>query len=134
MNSVAGKIKAVSGFIITRPLDMGDFDEVYRGASFDVWVAPTRAHLQEWAALTREIQAAKRRSKKMTEDERSEALEAWRTRQLAWYAATWRNVTLEDVREIKEALPEVAWDWLTLRTSEMIGAYRREKLGNSKGD
>lgn len=134
MNSTLGKIKGVTGFIITRPLDLGDFDEVYRGATFDVWVAPSRAHLQEWTSLTRAIQDAKRRSVQMTENERSEALEAWRTRQLAWFAATWRNITLEDVKEIKEALPEVAWDWLTMRTSQMIGAFRREKLGNSSGD
>ena len=34
----------------TRQLDLGDCDEAFRGAVFDVWVTPTRAHWAEFAA------------------------------------------------------------------------------------
>lgn len=118
---------------ITRVLDLGDFDEMYQGAVFEVEVAPTRAHLQEWAGLTDYIQGIAATKDEMTEDEKDDAMETWQSRRVEWYAKTWRNISLEEAQEIYEALPQVAWDWLTRRTSQMIGEFRREKLGNSNG-
>ena len=31
-----------------RTIDLGDCDEAYRGATFDVWVTPTRGHLKQF--------------------------------------------------------------------------------------
>jgi hypothetical protein len=128
-------IRNAGSVAIVRTLDLGDFDEAYRGATFNVWVAPSRAHLQEWASLTAEIQAAQKKAEagEMNDEEKREALEKWQARHLEWFAETWRNVPLAEAQQIQEALPKMAWEWLTQRTSEMIGEYRREKLGNSRG-
>ena len=131
MSDILSKIKNVE--TISRTLDLGDCDEAYRGAVFEVWVAPTRAHLQEWRALTEYITDVQKRADGMSDDEKDEALVVWHDRQLAWYAGTWLNIGLDEARQIRDALPDVVWDWLTINTSRMIGQYRTEKLKNSNG-
>lgn len=135
MSDILGKIRGADAARISRTLDLGEFDEAYRGATFEVWVAPTRAHLQEWAALTTFINEQRRiaDSEGMTGDEMASALAEYEERQLAWYAETWLNISLEEARQIRQALQEqnnLAWDWLLMQTSRMIGQFRAEKLGN----
>lgn len=60
MSDVLGKITSVSMVQEIRTVDLGDFHESYRGAIFEVWVTPTKAHqaaftgIQEWLAQANE--------------------------------------------------------------------------------
>lgn len=135
MSDILGKIRGADEARISRPLDLGEFDEAYRGATFEVWVAPTREHLQEWAALTEFINEQRRiaNSDGMSEGEMTAAMAEYEERQLAWYAETWLNISLEEARQIRQALQQqnnLAWDWLLMKSSRMIGQFRAEKLGN----
>ena len=117
---------------ITRTLDMGDFDEVYAGATFEVWVAPTRAHLDAWQDTTQFIVGVNQRLDKLTAKEKETAFETWRERVVGWYAETW-GLEVDVARQIRDALDEnnpLAWEWLMQRTSAMIGEYREAKLKN----
>ncbi len=138
MSDVLKTIKGVGAHAITRPLDLGEFDEVYAGAIFRVWVNPSRDHLAEWGTIAVEVNAARKAANELDDpdaakDLRREALETYRTRSIAWYAETWTNIDLDEALQIRDTLEEdnpLAWDWLTGRTSKMIGDYREEKLKN----
>jgi len=135
MSDILGRIRGADEARISRTLDLGEFDEAYRGATFEVWVAPTRAHLQEWAALTTFINDQREIANGggMSEEQMAASLAEYEERQLAWYAETWLNISLEEARQIKAALlsqNNLVWDWLLIRTSQMIGQFRAEKLGN----
>lgn len=153
MSGILAKLKKAHSRI-ERTLDMAEFDEGYAGATFQVWMAPTRAHMREWGDLTEFITSESARLKReranppdglneedlaafyaASEVETEGVLEEWRVRQVAWYATTW-GMSLEDVQAIREALQEsnpLAWDWLLTRSSQMIGEYRREKLKKQSG-
>jgi len=134
MSDTLDLIKGMGDQKISRTLDLGDHDEMYRGAIFEVWVAPTGEHLQEWQELTNRIAVElPKLAKTMTEEEQKEALAEWQSRQAAWYGKTWLNIPPEEVPQIRDALPGVVWDWLLLQTSRMIRNYRQEKLKNSNG-
>jgi len=55
-NNLLSKITAISEVRETVAVDLGDYHESYRGAIFEVWVTPTKAHqkrfgeIQEWLA------------------------------------------------------------------------------------
>lgn len=139
--STLRKIKKAQSSSITRTLNLGEFDPVYEGAIFDVWVSPTRGHLKEWSDISAAISQANREKDKIEGSAEKQAfmkaaLESYEENQLTWYAETWRNISLEEAREIREVLAEsnpLAWDWLLARTSKMIGDYRQEKLKKQGG-
>lgn len=117
---------------ITRTLDMGEFDEGYRGATFEVWVSPNRAHLDAWQDITAFIVGVNQRLDEMEVEEKEAAFAEWRERVVGWYAQTW-GIEADVARQIRDALEEsnpLGWKWLTRRTSAMIGEYRQEKLKN----
>jgi len=119
---------------ITRPLDLALFDPAYEGVALDVWVTPSRAHLQEWMDITQMITGAARAAEagQLTEEESAVKFAEWKERQLAWYARTW-DISLAEARELHDACQErnpLLWDWITLETSRIIGNYRQEKLKN----
>lgn len=147
--SVRDSILSVAEVRRSVAVDLGDFDEVYRGAIFEVWVTPPAAHrkaLEENQAwLERETGRAQRDRDGIADAERRAAfdLEAgqrlqaeWSERLLRWLAATWLNVELDEARQIREHLVEtnpMGWDWLFQRTMATIGEYRRRVVGNSSG-
>jgi len=55
-DNMLSKIMSVSEVRETAAVDLGDYHESYRGAIFEVWVTPTKAHqkrfgeIQEWLA------------------------------------------------------------------------------------
>jgi len=131
----------------TRPVDLGDYAEDYRGVVVYVWVTPTRAHNRRWFEIVGALNDANRQIKQMAEgSERAsltqEAVTAWEEDSLAWYAETWvrlevgdeaQDVTLPVAREIHDLLVEnlpPAWDWLLQRTHDVMQAYRSERLKN----
>lgn len=132
MSDVLKRIVGIAEVRETVTVDLGDFHESYRGAVFEVWVTPTRAHLGEWGDVTRFILDVERRKATLTEEEIEAAWEEWRERALRWYVVTW-GMDVEEARQIRDVLQEMnplAWDWLTMRTSQVIGEYRRGKLKN----
>lgn len=144
MSDILSAVSRGNAQRITAPLDMGDLDSVYAGAVFDVWLTPSRGMLKEWQALTRWVQSRERSLTKRYEraetaerkaeiDAEADALkDEYASRQIRWYAQIWQNVSEDEAGQIFEALPEVAWDWLVIRTSQMIGQYKQEKLKNSR--
>lgn len=123
----------------TRRLDLGDCDEAYRGATFDVWVTPTRAHWSAFADyvawLNTEPQRRQKERDSLPEHERAEfdrAVGAQLDREMyerldAWLAETWVNLDLAEVTQIREHLQETypaAWDWLYQATLRTIREYR----------
>jgi hypothetical protein len=111
-----------------RTIDLGDFNEVYAGARFEVNVTPTRGHVREWTEITA---AVERMTKERPEDPGA-ALEEHQHRVAQWLAGTW-GMKVGEVEQIREALQEknpLAWEWLYKRTFEVIGEYRREVLKN----
>jgi len=131
----------------TRPIDLGDYAEDYRGVVVYVWVTPTRTHVRRWFEIVGALSNAKQRAKRMDEgteqaDLINEATTAWVEDSLAWYAETWvrlevgdeaQDVTLPVAREIRELLVEnlpPAWDWLRQRTHDVMQEYRSERLKN----
>lgn len=117
----------------TEPLDLGDFDEAYRGVTFDVWVTPTKAVADRVADLQRWIdeQAGALERGDVDFDDFTAALNE------RWYhilAELWRDCEIDEVRAIHAALQEnnpLAWDWLIRRTHEMVREYRERVLKNS---
>ena len=112
----------------TRTVDLGDFAEGYRGATFEVNVTPSRGHLQEWTDITETIrQAADGKTLDLV------AVMAEHNERVArWLAATW-SMPVEEVTQIREVLLErnpLAWEWLYKRTFDVIGEYRSEVLKN----
>ena len=126
----------------TRPVDLGDYAEDYRGIVIYVWVTPTRAHVQRWGQIADFIQGVNQKKDELSEDEKLAALEEWNEQVLAWYADTWvrlsvgdesQDVTLAVAREIHDLLGEnlpAAWDWLCQRTHSLIVDYRNARLKN----
>jgi len=47
----------------TVTVDLGDYDEVYRGATFEVWVTPTRAHVQTWGEIAQWLDQVSKRAR-----------------------------------------------------------------------
>jgi hypothetical protein len=146
--SIFSKISAAGIVRRSEAVDLGDFDEAYRGATFDVWVTPTRAHLQTWAEISRWLEATTTKARQARDalpaDEReafdagtAEKLqEAYDERLVAWLAETWVNVDREEARQIFDRLQETnprAWEWLVHRTHSVIGEFKRRIVGNSRG-
>ena len=132
MESLLSRIKDASGQI-TRTVDLGDFEESYRGATFEVNVTPSRAHLRDWGKITEFIQELTTRSDKLSDDEKTAALAEYEEKKIVWLARTWTNINLEEAREIRDHLEEanpLAWDWLLTFTSLTIGNFRKESLKN----
>ena len=115
---------------ITRLLDLGDFDEAYRGATFDVWVMPTRAHVMAWGDVVEAYKRLEGKLNGLKEAEKEAAADRIMAMENDWYAEMWINVPVDEVAQIREALPDLAWRWLTQQTTEMPGEFRREKLKN----
>lgn len=119
----------------TRTLDLGDYVEDYRGATVEVWVTPSRAHLRAFAELVESIEALRKQAQASEVDAAALAsgYEDYQERMLQWYAEMWRDVSLEEAREIREGLDEHcpgAWDWMCRRTSQMIREFREDHLKN----
>jgi hypothetical protein len=137
------QIRSVGEVRVTRTLDLGDLDEAWRGAAFEVWVMPTRGVLREFdecnARLQRENATLGMRIRQAEgTDELAEAMaeldalrEWWEGFRVRWYARIW-GMEEGEAEQIWEALPETAWDWVCGRSSSMIGAYRGEVLKNSR--
>ncbi len=147
--SILDQIAAVGVVLTTRRIDLGDCDEAYTGAVFDVWVTPTRAHWAEWvgyqtwlAEVTEDGQAQRDAE---PDKGRREALDAELIAQLereafprldAWLGETWTNIPAEDVPAIRTQLQEVhpaAWAWLLDHTVGAIYKHREELTKNSRG-
>lgn len=115
----------------TRTVDLGDFAEGYRGATFEVNVTPSRGHLQEWMEITEFI--AREAARKDLHEDQAKAVMAQYDRKVAhWLAATWA-MDVGEVEQIRDALKErnpLAWEWLQRRTTDAISGYRSEVLKN----
>lgn len=132
--NVLERIKSASSRV-TRTIDLGDFDEAYRDATFEVCVTPSRAHLRSWGEITEYIVEVTQQTHEgtLSDEDKEAALVEYAERQLAWLAATWVNLTTDESREIRDHLQEenpLAWDWLLMRTSATIGNFRIETLKN----
>lgn len=130
----------------THTLDLGDCDPSYRGATFDVWVTPTRAHLRTFADYTYWLQTepSKRQAERDKIPDEAERKEFDRVmgeqldremynRLDAWLDETWRNIPLDEVTAIREHLREAhpgAWDWLYNNTLRAIRDYRENLSKN----
>jgi len=114
----------------TRTVDLGDFAEGYRGATFEVNVTPSRGHLQEWGEITEFI--IRVAAKKLGEEEAQGVMAKYDRRVASWLAATWA-MDVGQVEQIRDALKErnpLAWEWLQRRTTDAISGYRSEVLKN----
>ena len=131
---------------IYRPLDMGEFDAAYEGvgAVFQVWVNPTRDHNRAWYEVARAIGAmGQAKDAWVGEDDKekraslevafTEAVDRWLSLQDAWFAEMWQGVSVEEVGQLRDALSDAEWQWLTARTSKMPAEFRDEKVKNSRG-
>lgn len=129
----------------TVTVDLGDYAQAYRGATFDVWVTPTQAHLDRLtgidAWLQEQTDAAKKVRDALPANERAakekdllgKINRQWEDMWLDWYADTWLNVEREEAYQIRDHLKEcdpAAWSWLTDRTTKTIGEFRQRKLKN----
>ena len=148
MSDVLKRIAKAGVVKTTVTLDLGDCDEAYRGATFRVWVTPTRAHWAEFAEynvwLTEEPARRQRERDQIADPgERAafdEASAAQFDREMyerldAWLAETWTNIDLDEVTQIREHLQESnpgAWDWLYMSTLRTIREYRERLSKNSR--
>jgi hypothetical protein len=129
----AGRVESIER------IDLGDCDEVFRGAVFDVWVTPTRAHIEQrrelnqWLLRADERVAAIQRELEDIEDEdEKERIEQARIDEVeqetgrrvdAYLAKTWLNLDLDAVTKIREHLQKefpYAFTWLIRRTAQAI--------------
>jgi hypothetical protein len=131
---------------IYRPLDMAAFDPVYEGAGavFQVWVNPTRDHVRAWYEVVRAWGAAEQ-AKQAWLDEKgatrkaeleaafTEAVDTALALQDAWFAQMWQGMSVEEVVQLRDALSDAEWQWLSDRTTRMPGEFREEKVKNSRG-
>jgi hypothetical protein len=134
MSGVLDRIRSAASRV-TRTVDLGDLDEAYSGATFEVCVTPSRAHLRSWGETTEFIVDVTKKSRDgdLTDEQKEASFEEYEERQLTWLAITWENITLEEAREIRDHLQEdnpLAWDWLLMKTSATIGDFRTETLKN----
>jgi hypothetical protein len=125
-------ITSIEASHATVTIDLGDYDETYKGAVFDVWVTPTRAHVQAYQAYYTKWVAPVVEAGKVPpevadrDDERTAELDPW-------LAETWRNIPLEQVTAIREHLQATnprAWDWLYNKTLETAAQYRETLVKN----
>ena len=146
MSELVQRIADVGVLEKTEAVDLGDFDEAFRGAVFEVWLTPTRAHIEAFGEvrdwLKRESERARRDRDGIRDEEKRRAFDTESAGRLqagydarldAWLAETWRNVKLEEVRQIHAHLSRVAppaWDWLANETHTTIGRFRRRAAGN----
>jgi len=116
----------------TVTIDLGDYDETYKGALFEVWVTPTRAHVRAYQAYYAKWVAPVVEAASVPpeiadkEDERNGELDMW-------LAETWRNIPLEQTTQIREHLEATnprAWDWLYNKTLETAAEYRETLVKN----
>jgi hypothetical protein len=130
----------------TVTLDLGDCDETYRGAVFDVWVAPTRAHLAQFAEykVWLDTEPGRRQKQRDAIEDKAEREEFDRVmgeqldnemyRRLdAWLADTWLNIDLDAVTQIRDHLQETypaAWNWLYSHTLRAMRDYRENLTKN----
>jgi len=145
MNTLS-RITAAGAVKRSTTIDLGDCDDTYRGATFDVWVTPTRAHLEAWNAYVawlREEPARREAERDAIQDEAERAefdaamgdaldREMWR-RLDAWLADTWLNIEPDEVTQIREHLQEnhpAAWDWLYTHTLRTMNEYREHLTKN----
>ena len=119
---------------VTRRLDLGDYEEQYRGAVFDVWVTPTRAHLQAFGEYTDWLAENVTGRESELEPGQIEPLYAEMYQRVdAWLAGTWLNIPADEVTTIREALQDTdidAWNWLYTGTLEAITGYRERRVKN----
>ncbi len=123
-------IAGISASYATVTIDLGDYDETYKGATFDVWVTPTRGHIDAYQAYyTRWIDPGTEQA-----DEADEEREARRYAELdPWLAETWRNLSAEETAAVREHLQETnprAWWWLYNKTLEVAAEYRDTLVKN----
>jgi hypothetical protein len=146
MSDTFKRISAVPRLETTVRLDLGDCDTALRGAVFDVWVTPTRAHLAQFAEYavwldTEPKRQQNERDKIQDIAERAEydrvmaeKLECEMNERLdAWLAEAWRNIPAEEVAQIREHLQENApsvWDWLYKNTLRAMRDYRENLTKN----
>ncbi len=124
MNKTLDLITGVSASYATATIDLGEYDETYDGATFDVWITPTRAHLDAYQAYYRRWMDPG--------TERDDDAEQYAELD-PWLAETWRNLSLEEVTGIREHLLETnprAWWWLYNRTLEVAAEYRDTLVKN----
>ena len=126
-----------------RTIDLGDCDEAYRGATFDVWVTPTRGHLKQFTeyrdwlqAIPGAIAGIKLQADEIEDDTEREAFTTAQTERLdremyrqldAWLSETWLNLDLDSTTQIREHLQETnpsAWEWLYNETLRTMNEYR----------
>jgi len=125
-NTLATIKKAGKHPIIVRKLDLGEFDAIYAGAKFDVNVLPPPELVAEYGVAAERLQA----SVKEEGADIDAVWEDWEQFRISWYAQLWQNISEDESRQIRDALPEIAWDWLCMRSSEMVREFRESKLKN----
>ena len=119
----------------TKTIDLGNFDEAYRGAKFQVWVSVTRAHVARWGEIVDWINEQRKvvKAGKLTDIDLERINAEWQDRKIAWYADTWLNIGQDEARQIRDALLEKnppAWEWLTDQTVQAIREYKDRKTKN----
>lgn len=115
---------------ITRPLDVGEYDDEYDGITIDVWVNPSRQHVLALGEIMKATRAAMIKEDK--EGEPPADVEEVTKVLLEWYAESWGQKPEEVIAFYQEA-PIDLWQWLTRCTHELVVEYRKGKLGpNSK--
>ncbi len=129
MTKTLDLITGIEASYATITVDLGEYDATYKGATFDVWITPTRAHLDVYQAYY------KRWVDPGTEqDDDTDADDAEQYAELdPWLAETWRNLSLEDTTAIREHLQETnprAWWWLYNKTLEVAAEYRETLIKN----
>ncbi len=128
-------ITGVGAAYTTVTVDLhAQFPESYKeGAVFDVWVTPTRGHLDEFQVY-REWVAENITQAEGVGEEEAERLDAeMYARFDAWLNETWRNWELDDVSAIREHLQQsnpAAWDWLYNETLRVMSEYRENLIKN----
>jgi hypothetical protein len=138
-----GTLQIVTETAVTVPIDLGDLVEEWRGAVFEVWVTPTRAHLEAlnayhtWVAENipdPESDEGKAHYEKLGEEKTAAIFAEADARLDAWLAESWRNLPLEEVTQLREHIQEIdqhIWNWLYRRTIDVMTGYRQALVKNS---
>jgi hypothetical protein len=125
-----GTLEIITGTKVTRRVDLGDYEDSWRGAVFDVWVAPPRSHLEAFREYNDWLQEHAGPEGGIEPDAIPEMYELLD----AWLAETWTNIPPDEVAPIREHLQEVdgdAWNWLYTTTLDTILEYKRARVKNS---
>ena len=144
--------------IVTRPLELGEYDETLRGQTLQVWVNPPKDVRAERLSILAEMAALIRMSVSTATDavpakkkplalalawfkprkapqSADPGLPALQLRAYVWLAQILSQgeapVSVEELERLIEA-DQVLYEWILKRAVEMIEAFRAEKKSPSK--